>query len=351
MIFDISNAKINKLVIHKIGSHSENVPTTYSNQCLKFSDDSIVPDHLKQYFLATFREPHLYNLSHENGIQDNMVYRISETIFEQPDTFYENSRVLADLLYKSSSNANIKPGEFYVTLFEDVQILDQTVLCLGLFKSENKETFLKVHPEDGIISVDCEEGINIKKLDKGCLIFNIEKENGYIVSVVDKVSKGNEAVFWKDDFLGLSEREDNNFDTMNYLNICKEFVDQIYAPINEVPRESQIDMQNRTIDYFKTNEEFNEDVFKTEVLGGNEEIVRAFDECKENYESERGINVNKEFAISNEVVKQENKRFRSVIKLDKNFHVYVHGNQAMMQRGYDEEKKLYYYTLYFATES
>ena len=110
-------------------------------------------------------------------------------------------------------------------------------------------------------------------------------------------------------------------------------------------------MQNRTIDYFKTNEEFNEDVFKTEVLGGNEEIVRAFDECKENYESERGINVNKEFAISNEVVKQENKRFRSVIKLDKNFHVYVHGNQAMMQRGYDEEKKLYYYTLYFATES
>lgn len=351
MIYDITNAKINQLVIHKIGSHTEDIPTTYSNSCLQFSEDSIVPDHLKQYFLATFREPNLYHLGGENGYEENLVYKIATSIFENPETFYENSRVLADLLFKSSANPNIKSGEFYVTLFEDVHILDETVYCLGLFKSENKETFLKVKPENGLIAIDCEEGINIKKLDKGCLIFNVEKDNGYVVSVVDKVSKGNEAVFWKDDFLGLEVREDNNFDTMNYLNICKEFVDQIYAPINEVPRESQIDMQNRTIDYFKTNEEFNEDVFKTEVLGGNSEIVKAFDECKENYENERGINVNKEFTISNDVVKQENKRFKSVIKLDKNFHVYVHGNEAMMRRGYDEEKKLYYYTLYFATES
>lgn len=351
MIFDITNAKINQLVIHKIGSHVENIPTTYSNHCLQFSDDSIVPDHLKHYFLATFHEPSLYHLGGENGLEGNLVYQVVSSIFDNPTTFYENSRVLADLLYKCSSNPNIKPGEFYVTLFEDVQIFDQTVLCLGLFKSETKETFLKIRPENGLISVDCEEGINIKKLDKGCLIFNIEKEEGYIASVVDKVSKGNEAVFWKNDFLGLEMREDNNFDTMNYLNICKEFVDQVYAPVNEVPRENQIDMQNRTIDYFKNTEEFNEDIFKTEVLGGNEDVVRAFDECKENYENERGINVSKEFTISNDVVRQENKKFRSVIKLDKNFHIYVHGNQAIMERGYDPEKKMYYYQLYFATES
>ncbi len=351
MIYDITNAKINQLVIHKIGSHADNTPTIYSNNCLQFSEDSIVPDHLKHYFLATFREPNLYHLEGENGTEGNLVYQIASSIFDNPSSFYENSRVLADLLYKCSTNPNIKSGEFYVTLFEDVQILDQTVLCLGLFKSENKETFLKIKPENGMIAVDCEEGINIKKLDKGCLIFNVERENGFVVSIVDKTSKNNEAVFWKDDFLGLNDREDNSFDTMNYLNICKEFVDQIYAPVNDVPRESQIDMQNRTIDYFKNNDEFNEDIFKTEVLGGNESIVQAFDECKENYETERGININKEFTISNDVVKQENKKFRSVIKLDKNFHVYVHGNQTMMQRGYDEEKKLYYYTLYFATES
>lgn len=351
MIYDITNAGISQLVIHKIGSHEENIPTVYSNKCLQFSEDSIVPDHLKQYFLATFHEPNLYHLEGENGTENNLVYQIACSIFDNTSTFYENSRVLADLLYKSSTNPNIKPGEFYVTLFENVHILDEDVMCLGLFKSETKETFLKIKPENGLIDIECEEGINIKKLDKGCLIFNVERENGFIVSIVDKTSKNNEAVFWKDDFLGLNVREDNNFDTMNYLNICKEFVDQVYSPVNDVPRENQIDLQNRTIDYFKNNEEFNEDVFKTEVLGGNDSIVQAFDDCKENYENERGININKEFTISNDVVKQENKKFKSVIKLDKNFHVYVHGNQNMIQRGYDEEKKLNYYTLYFATES
>jgi hypothetical protein len=28
-----------------------------------------------------------------------------------------------------------------------------------------------------------EEGININKLDKGCLVFNANKEDGYVVSV------------------------------------------------------------------------------------------------------------------------------------------------------------------------
>ena len=32
--------------------------------------------------------------------------------------------------------------------------------------------------------------------------------------------------------------------------------------------------------------------------------------------------------------------FKSVIKLDSNFHIYVHGKREWIERGFDEEKKL-----------
>src|SRR5574344_141256 len=351
MLFDITNAQISKLIIHKIGSRNDNTENTYSERCVEFKEDNPVLGLLKQYFLATFNEPNLYHFTATNGdLNSNIVYQSANSIFDSKDTFYQYSRVLADSLLEKSSHPNIKPGEFYLAMFEGVQIFDQEVRCLGLFKSETKETFLRIMPNEGTIDIDCEEGINIKKLDKGCLIFEVEHDNGYVVSVVDKVSKSNEAVFWKNDFLNVEPREDNNYDTQNYLNICKEFVDQVYAPVNDVPRESQIDMKNRTIDYFKTKETFSEDQFKNEVLE-NDDVKKAFDEYKQNYQQENGVNLNNQFTISNDVVRQENKKFKSVLKLDKNFHIYIHGNQALIERGFDNEKQLYFYKLFFQTET
>ena len=350
MQFDIANASIEKLVIHKIGSISNDTHNIYSDKCLNFEQDSPVPNLLKQYFLATFNEPNLYNFTSPEGPSKNLVFQASKAIFENPDTFYEYSKLLADLLYQNSQHPNIKDGEFYLSLFRDVKIFDKDVQCIGIFKSETKETFLKICPDQGTIGIDCEEGINIKKLDKGCLIFEIEEENGYLISILDKTSRGNEAVFWKDDFLGLEIRDDNSFQTQNYMELCKEFVEQKYSPINEVPRENQIDLRNRTIEYFRNNDRFDENVFKDEILEF-EDIKDAFETHKQEFEEKNNVILPQDFKISNDVVKKENSKFKSVIKLDKNFHVYVHGSQALIERGFDKEKNLYYYKLYFLNES
>jgi len=39
--------------------------------------------------------------------------------------------------------------------------------------------------------------------------------------------------------------------------------------------------------------------------------------------------------------------FRSIMKLDKNFHVYVHGGKENMETGYDEERKMSYLKLFY----
>jgi hypothetical protein len=350
MLFDIVNATIEQLVIHKIGSRSNNTENIYSREGVNLEKDSPVPFLLKQYFLASFREPSLYHLEGKTGIPGNIVYQSACAIFDNPDLFYEHSRILAASLYENSSHPQIKPGEFYLTLFDGVRVFDQTVLCLGIFKSENKETYLKICSGGDSFNVNYEEGINIRKLDKGCLIFNVERENGFVVSLIDKVSKQNEALFWKEDFLGLESRQDNNFFTQNYLNVCKEFVEDVFSPANEVPRTEQIDMLNRSINYFKDNTLFNEDRFEDEVLGAPD-IVDAFNQFKEFYEKENNVNLTEEFKISPEVVKKENKSFRSVLKLDKNFHVYIHGDRRFVEKGFDASKGLNYYKLYFEYES
>jgi len=41
---------------------------------------------------------------------------------------------------------------------------------------------------------------------------------------------------------------------------------------------------------------------------------------------------------------------RSVVKLDKNFHIYIHSKHENVERGFDNEKGLKYYKLFYVNE-
>lgn len=69
--------------------------------------------------------------------------------------------------------------------------------------------------------IESRQGININKLDKGCLIFNTEKESGYVISIVDNTNKGNEAQYWKDEFLGVRPIANEFHQTNQFLGIAK----------------------------------------------------------------------------------------------------------------------------------
>jgi len=50
-------------------------------------------------------------------------------------------------------------------------------------------------------------------------------------------------------------------------------------------------------------------------------------------------------------VQKQQKLFKSVLKLDKNFHVYIHGRRDLIERGYDEAVGKKFYKLYYDEES
>lgn len=335
------------VVLHKVGSKTSNDVCIFSQEVLDL--DESTRELLRVYFSTPFEKTvEYYNLYHDSDLSLNEVYSYVSNIFDDADSLVGESVNLAKHLYEKSIHPKIKNGEFYVVHFEDCEIGGQVVEAIGVFKSENKDTFLKVNPNDGIFELDAEQGVNIKKLDKGAIIFNIEREGGYMVAVVDNTNKGIEAHFWVDEFLHVRQRRDEFYDTTNILTMCKSFVTKELPEQFEGSRADQVDMLNRSVAFFKENETFEMDSFCSEVIE-QPEVINSFSRYKDNYEKELDIEVQDGFAISDSAVKKQARSFRSVIKLDKNFHIYVHGNRELMEQGEDAGGK--FYKVYYKEES
>lgn len=341
-------ASIDKLVLHKVGSKTEDEGVRFSKAPL-ITDDAI--NHLLlRYFFSPFKDEEYYNFYHETGFELHEMYQYASKVFEDPDCLYEQSVNIAKHLYARSNHPKIKSGELYVAYIQDCIVDGETVDAIGIFKSESKETYLKINPQSEGFEIKKEDGINIKKLDKGCLIFNIEPENGYVVAQVDNLSKQNEARYWCEDFLQILQRTDNFYQTRNTLELCKEFVDEKLSKDFEVSMLDKSDMLNKSAKFFKEKDSFDMGEFADEVLQ-QPEVVESFNNYKNEYAEKKSIALEDQFDISNSAVKKQSRFFKSVIKLDKNFHVYVHGNKENIDRGYDDARGMYYYQLFFNEEN
>jgi hypothetical protein len=102
--------------------------------------------------------------------------------------------------------------------------------------------------------------------------------------------------------------------------------------------------------YFNNTNTYDNEKFKSEIIG-DEQISEAFEEFKQDFETQRNLSPVDQFQLSEPALKKGKKYFRSIIKLDKNFHVYVHSNPDYIEKGVDNPKGLKFYKLYFHDES
>ncbi|MDB5110260.1 MAG: 37-kD nucleoid-associated bacterial protein [Mucilaginibacter sp.] len=346
-------ASLDSISVHHVGNSSQNEMYALSEQPLTLKDE-LISKLLMQYFLTPFEKTNeVYHLMHSSGeLNLNEIHHFATQLFEDKDKFHEVSEQIAKYLYKVSNHPKIKAGELYIAYFNKVQIEGNPLDAIGIFKSENKETYLKVYPDKGGFQMDYEENaININKLDKGCLIFNIEKENGYKVVVIDNTNRSQDAaVYWKDEFLQLKIRNDNFNQTNNTLSIYKNFVTQKLDDEFEMSKADKIDLLNRSMKYFKEKETFEMDEFADEVIG-NPKAIESFKTYKQQYEDEFETPIGDSFEISTNAVKKQARVYKSVLKLDKNFHIYIHGDKELIEKGFDDDKHMNYYKVYFKEEA
>ena len=341
-MFDFTQIRLEDINVHRVGNKGLGEELSLSQKSLQLDDQ--VRTLLQQYFLHPFKDRGLYQFDSKEGLENNRVFQLVRDIFLDPDSVHLRSVELAQRLYELADHPRIKAGEFYATYFEQCQYQDEIGPAVGLFKSESKETYLKVFPQGDGFDITAEEGLNLYKLDKGCLVFNTDEDSGYKVAVVDNTNHTPAARYWQTDFLGLVPTTDEYQQTRQYLDLSRGFVSDVPAG-----RVEQIGLMEETLDYFNNNDTFNQVEYCEKVLQ-KPELIDAFEDYRDQYQNQNEVELPDNFQISAPAYQQSRRFIRPVIKLDKNFHIYVHGNRQNIVRDYDEQRELYYYKLFFQEE-
>ncbi|MGV8964034.1 MAG: nucleoid-associated protein [Candidatus Saccharimonadaceae bacterium] len=339
---NITLGKINKFIVHSIGNKNNGDGVRFSDNLTDFDK---IEEHIKQLTNNSFKFDELYSFFFLPNLDLNPVYQFVRSIFTNKESFIEQSQNAGRYLYDKSTHPQIKSGELCVIYFNDCRVNDEIVDCIGVFKSENKDTVLKVNNKENGFELTDEKGININKLDKGCLIFNTRKENGFLISVVDNTNRSSEAQYWKDEFLGIQPIKNDFHQTNQFLGIAKQFVTKQLSEDFEVSKTDQIDFLNRSVDYFKKHETFDKQEFESEVFADNN-VIESFRKFDQTYRQENEVELSDNFEISAQAVKKQTRVFKNILKLDRNFDIYIHGNKELIEKGIEKDGRKYYKIYY-----
>ncbi len=346
---DLSDSSLVKVSVHFVGNKGNGDEITLSKAPLdlKEKDKAI----LKGPFLSRFSdELNKYAFHHLNSLDYNEVYNFCLQIFADTETFHVNSVNIAKHLYESIMHPKIKPGELYICLYENCLFNDAYVEAIGIYKTETRSNFLDLSIEESEFSLVVREGVEVSKFDKGCIIFPTNSENGFDVLIADNASKGDEAVFWRDTFLAVLPQANEYFQTNQFLTLTKQFIAKQAPEEFNLSKTEQIDLLNKSVEYFRGNEAFDKDKFENEVFF-EKDIIKSFREFGDNYAESNDLEIPEKFGISTQAVKKQARVFKSVLKLDSNFHVYIHGDKDLIEKGYDEGLGKSFYKIYFDEES
>ncbi|GAB2488460.1 nucleoid-associated protein [Algoriphagus taiwanensis] len=340
---DFTQAGLQNLITHHVGNKLRDENIKLTDEPSAYSDET--KDFLLRYFLLPIKSEEFYEFTHTIKLEMNDVYSIVKNVFNETKEFITHSKDLAKLLYENSMHPKIKGGELNIAYFTNVVLDDEIVDAIGIYKSETDVPFLKMKIGKSNYSINHEFGFEIKGVDKGCIIFNTNQGTGFKVLVIDNSNKSVEAQYWKDDFLKLKPIANEFHQTNQFLGITKKFVTKQLDEEFEVSKADKIDLLNRSVEYFKTHETFDKKEFEEEVFQDSG-IINSFRNFDSTYRQENEIEITDSFDISPQAVKKQTRVFKSVLKLDKNFHIYIHGNRDMIEQGIDQDGRKYYKIYY-----
>lgn len=341
-----NNSAISKLIFHKVGNKFNDEELFLSNKPIELSDDSY------SVFFSSLTKPfneitEVNHFVHHSDLKLNNLYTFCSEIFEDDFSFESSSKKIAKHLYSQSSSNLIKGGDLVVCHFTEIEYNDIITDAIGIYKIERRNEFFKTYQSEDGYKVDVIEGIDTNKIDKSCLVVFLNKEEGFRVINVDK--NNYDANYWIRDFLDIEVVNDNYQQTKNYLLATESFVNNQLEEDYEISKSEKINLFNRTVDFFKNNEGFEIEEFAGDVFK-NPQVEKSYKKFIESYSRENELSLVDDFSISQSAVKKQSKIFKRIIKLDKNFHLYIHNDGEFLERGRDESGKNFY-KIYYDVET
>ncbi len=151
---DFSQSKIKHLIIHGIGNKLRNEKAFLSEKLQNIDEN--LENILLNYFLKSFKiEQELFCLKHNSDLNLNEIYSYSKNIFHQNDvsSFIKISQDIAKHLYEYSLHPKIAKGELIIVQIENIIYENKNINVIGIFKSEKKDSFLKIIKDNNTIEI------------------------------------------------------------------------------------------------------------------------------------------------------------------------------------------------------
>jgi len=349
LVPQFSEVQMDKIITHFVGNKQREEMLFLAPELTRLAPQAV--SHLRSYLFGRLPQDEIFVFTHPVSLEMNDVLVIAASIFtnHSEEHFISASQSLARLLFEKTEHPLIKSGHLSIVYLKNAILDDEMTDAIGIFKSESESPFIKFHQEEDGYLIQCDMGFDIKGLDKGCIIYNTDRSDGYKVILHDNVNKTGEAAFWKDGFLELKPLGNKFFQTSQYMAMTKRFVEQELHDAAGFQRTDQIDILNKSVNYFKTNDLFSKTDFEQKVLADSV-LIDQFRSFDKEYRRQKGLDIPAEFEISDAAVKKQASTLRRILKLDKNFHIYIHGPKALIEKGVDPDGRKFYKLYYIKDE-
>lgn len=310
------------------------------SSALVLADVTDSSEFLSKLIEKSFTMDDLKCFTYIDSVELNPVFKFVSRMFDDNEDFLKQSVNIATFLYDQSTHPNIRSGELYVLLI-DCEYKKSIVEAVAILKSEKKDPFLTTDNDGREISVRTIYGTSLKGLDKGCLVLNMERENGYVVGTIDNINNGSDAQYWTDSFLHVSARDDDYHQTVKLMDMCTGFVQQL----KEQSEVDSVIAAKKTAELLKTSETVQLDDL-ADLLCQNEEQKQAFGTYRQSFEEEYGSFADEISVVSKAASRKPVSRM-NVLKLGNDFEVKVLNPDADIESGVDELSGKRFYTLYY----
>lgn len=285
-----------------------------------------------------------FEFAHEVNLEYNVLFDLSKKLFDGAalDTVAEQ---IAQHLLSVSKHPNINEGELFIAQYSDLNLGERHYQALGIYKYEDKESFLETVHNQEKLELQFRKGLNSKKAEKACLILCTDEP--YTLLVID--SNNSETEYWQNEFIKHKPKNDHFNNTGDFLTLAKTFITEQIPQEYDINKTDQLSLLNRSVDYFKKHETFDRKEFEEEVFE-DKGIIKSFRSFDQNWQQENDLEIGDQFEIAAQVVKKQARAFKSVLKLDKNFHIYIHGDRDLIEQGIDKDGRKFY-KIYYDNES
>lgn len=336
---ELKEAFIDRIICHHYSQDASKC--LVNNSCMYLED--IDTEVLKDFFIKPFAsQKGEFSFAHPVSLAYNIVYQSSLKLLENGD-FVKCSQDIFRHLQSSSSQPTIKDGDVFIAKVEDIIDDGSYYEGFGIFKIESKSEFIETSVDSkGVMTFSVKSGFSYNKIDKACLI--VFSSNSPVCYLIDR---SKETKFWQQGFLGVVPRANSYTQSKSAMQMFKSFIEEQLPEVSKVTKADQVNLINRCSELIKGSEMLNINE-AAHFLFKDDQITAQFIEYRKLFEDHESLKFQESFDVDSKAVSVLKTSRR--IKLDDTAEIHLMKTGNFIERGYDDDRGMYYYKLYFSKE-